>query len=163
MLVICFVLLIPLFVVDCVKLVRTSWGYNPMLYLITHAVFIVSIFIIFKLAPEIRYAYGFLLFYFVFLIMRMGVGKSRWMQIGLAAAGLVMYARIVMIISAEAPAPVWSKTYKEMDGSALPIYYPAEFDQCWNHDLPCTSRFIDGLEMRGIELSQGFRINQKKH
>ena len=157
-LIFCFTLVIPFFIYDLVRTIRSKWEYFPMLHASVHMAFILSMLLVFKLAPEIRYGYGSLLFYFIYLLLRCGLSKSRWLQLSFSAVGFLMFARIVMVISSEEPAPVLSKTYAEMTGSAKPIFYPNEFDQCWEHELPCTNRYIEGLEMRTDKLQDGFRI-----
>lgn len=154
----CFLLLFPMLIYDIVQLIRSKWEYRFMLAVTIHLAFFLSMLIVFKLAPEIRYGYGSLLFYFVYLLLRCGANKSRVLQLGLATLGLLMFVRIVLVIRNEPPAPVLSKTYSKMDGSALPIFYPNEFDQCWEHQLPCANRYIEGLEMRTDKLEDGFRI-----
>jgi hypothetical protein len=160
MLIFCFVLAIPMLIYDLFRTIRSKWEYAPMLDASVHMAFILSMLIVFKLAPEIRYGYGSLLFYFVFILLRIGVARNRWLPLGFAAIGILMFARIMMVVRAEEPAPVLSKTYSEITGSAQPIYYPNEFDQCWEHELPCTNRYIEGLEMRTDKLVDGFRITK---
>ena len=42
------------------------------------------------------------------------------------------------------------------------IFLPKSEDQCcWNEHLPCTPYFNDKLELRGKEISDGFRVKQK--
>lgn len=159
-LVFCFFLAIPMLLFDLVRTIRSKLEYAPMLDFFVHVTFILSMLIVFKLAPEIRYGYGSLLFYFVYLLLRCGVNRNRWVQLGLVAVGILMFVRIVMVIRREEPAPVFSKTYSEMAESASPIFYPNEFDQCWEHQLPCTNRYIEGLEMRSDKLEDGFRISK---
>ncbi|WP_460979939.1 LIC_10190 family membrane protein [Spirosoma knui] len=38
----------------------------------------------------------------------------------------------------------------------IKCYYPIESDQCFDHPLPCASKRIDGLHLRGEGLEQGF-------
>jgi len=158
MLVFCFGLLLIFIPFDAFRAIRSKFEYRETLDTLIHLVFLLSMAIVFKLAPEIRYAYGVLLFYFVYLMLRVGLHRFRWPMVAIALGGVLMFARIVMVVSHESPAPVLSKTYATMDGSALPIYYPTEFDQCWDHQLPCTNRYIEGLEMRTDKLEDGFRI-----
>ncbi len=38
----------------------------------------------------------------------------------------------------------------------IKCYYPITSDQCFEHSLPCASRKIDGLHLRGNDIEQGF-------
>lgn len=158
MLILCFAFWLVFFPLDGYRAWRSKLGYAENVNLMVHVVFMASMLIVFKLAPEIRYAYGILLFYFVYMLVRTGLYRYRWPVLALGMVGVLMLTRIATVISKEPPAPVLSKTYQTMDGGALPIYYPTEFDQCWQHELPCTNRYIQGLEMRTDRLQDGFRI-----
>lgn len=154
----CCSLWLVFFLWDLFRAVRSKWNYETTLHTLIHVAFILSLLIVFKLAPEIRYAYGSLLFYFVFMLLKVGLVKYRWLTLGVAAVGFVLFVRMVAIVAKEGPSPILSKTYAVIDGSTLPIYYPTEFDQCWGHELPCANRYIEGLEMRTDKLKDGFRI-----
>ena len=154
----CCSLWLVFFLWDLYRAVRTKWSYEPTLHTLIHVAFMLSLSIVFKLAPEIRYAYGSLLFYFVFMLLKVGLVKFRWLTLGVAAVGFVLFVRMVAIVAEEGASPILSKTYAVIEGSARPIYYPIEFDQCWEHELPCTNRYIEGLEMRTGNLKDGFRI-----
>jgi hypothetical protein len=154
----CVALFIVFLLIDAYRTFKSRFGYSQSVDLSIHLVFLLSMAIVFKLAPEIRYAYGVLLFYFVYLLWRLGLSRFKWGVVAASVVGFLMFLRIVFIISNEPPAPILSKTYQTMEGNALPIYYPTEFDQCWEHELPCTNRYIEGLEMRTKELKDGFRI-----
>jgi hypothetical protein len=145
---------------DGYKILSSSFGYVESVNLLVHIVFLLSMLLVFKLAPEIRYAYGVLLFYLVYQLLRLGISRFNWAIVGISMFGCLMFVRMVLIVNAEPPAMVLSKTYDSIDGSALPIYYPVEFDQCWNHELPCANRYIEGLEMRTDKLEDGFRISK---
>lgn len=130
----------------------------------------------FLTAPEFRFVYGFLP-WCILLPIRLFLKETavtskffNYSVLTLLALFWVKTLRDPIELAGRTgyPAKVWlvPENYIRVEtvlrsASNLNVFVPKSEDQCcWYEDLPCTPYFNDKLELRGKEISDGFRVKQ---
>jgi hypothetical protein len=129
-------------------------------------------------APDTRFAFGYLLFFSIFLFalqdwnwlikIRENIKTIRFGKVVLilAICFLLYHTDITKLINPKSWITLYSypkvelNTKRTLDNRI--IYIPKEGYQgnCYNAPLPCSPRFKPNLEMRGESLQDGFRIKK---
>jgi len=156
-LVFCPIMLLLLFLRD-LYMIRKKCFDEVATHLMVHMITLLTLAVWFTKGPNPRYIYGVFIFYFVYALLRAGIERFRYAQLGFVALGFVLLLKMSNTIKNEPSIEIRSTDYEYMDAGAISIPFPSEHDQCWNHELPCASKLVIGLEMRGENLSDGFRI-----
>jgi hypothetical protein len=92
-------------------------------------------------------------------------GRQRSIAVALAASALALTFWVVLKrdryltgVAFTAQAVPESPTVTRRTRTGLIVRIPAQGDQCWGAELPCTPYFRGDLELRGAGLGTGFRL-----
>lgn len=99
--------------------------------------------------------YALLFAFAVFHLYYIGSKVSEKVQIGRA------YVQAQFIKPFPLSYAIKDTQFDKVNIDAIDVYIPKEKGQCFDHELPCTPAIINNLELRGEDISDGFRIRQK--
>ncbi len=143
-------------------------------FLITLVAFIGGLFWVLQ-APAIRFGYGFLGFLVIFpaslvaakIVRMIPVKASQW-TLWLLVVVLIAYqvpnlyaSRSILSKYLLKPEPYPTPMYSSVQANGFILQSPDQNSQCWYIPLPCAPWYDGAIELRGNNLSDGFRIPNK--
>ena len=117
---------------------------------------IISLLFWWKSGPNPRFIYGVSFFLFAYLgaVLVSNLNLIRWLRFGPIIALIPMLVISKTILSESGPEkPLEFLIIQNTNGT---IYYPAETDKCWEHDIPCANMNRNNLKLRRSGLQDGF-------
>lgn len=123
-------------------------------------------------APDIRFAYGFMMALFVLVLVTVLYTESRivlnsksfvygfiGLNLLISVWNFNFFPDDIQFFFNPMPFPQVSTTLTPLEG--VDLFVPSEGDQCWLSAFPCTPYIQPGLTLRGENISSGFKILQK--
>jgi len=140
------------------EIIKGGFKNSSFNHLSLQVIMIISLIVWFAKGPNPRYIYGILIFYSAYLLSLAVMRTSKQLLWVFLVVGTLLSMNLFRIVLKEEPAPFDTPTLMSIESGDALVMRPIGTDQCADAALPCASIDVVGLEPRGKDLSDGFRI-----